>query len=204
MSEIFLSPEDALAVLMSIPDVEERRDYVAEDLDADRKLQRVDRLSLALVLEVPFGREKEWRRMGRKKMQEEITNESAVAYLKMDDKAWVITDHFQGRMRKQRFEQLEKAIGAFYDSESDSIEFTFTKSELDEISVVLAADLGSELGGELFWSRDEVLAPCGYELRFVFSMLSRKQLLGCIAGPYDELDDLIPGDYGLIDLDEDF
>jgi hypothetical protein len=33
-------------------------------------------------------------------------------------------------------------------------------------------------------------------------MLSRKQLLGCVAGPYDNMDELDPEEYGLIDLNE--
>lgn len=40
------------------------------------------------------------------------------------------------------------------------------------------------------------------ELKFVFSMLSRRELLGCVSGPYDDECDLEPDDHGLRDLDE--
>lgn len=67
MSEVPLAPDEALAVLMSFPDVGERRDFVAEDLEDGRRLTSINRLSLALVLEVPFGRDCERRRMCRAK-----------------------------------------------------------------------------------------------------------------------------------------
>jgi hypothetical protein len=202
MSEPILSAEEALAVLMSIPDVYQRRDYVAEDLEADRRLAKIDRLSLALVLEVPFGRDRSWRRMGRMAMSEEITNQVALDYIKMEGKGWVIMEQLERVMPKYRFKVLDEAVSAYIESESKGLSFTFNEAELQEISKFLAADLGCELGGEIFWSQDQVVSPSGLELQFVFSMLSRKQLLGCVAGPYDNMDELDPEEYGLIDLNE--
>lgn len=202
MSEVTFPAEEALALLMSIPDVDQRRDYVSDDLGADRRLQQIDRLSLALVLEVPFGRGKSWRRMGRMVMSEEVTNQVALDYLKVDDKGWVIMERLEKIMPKYRFKVLDEAVSAFIESESNGLAFAFNAEELMEISKALAADLGYELGGEIFWSQDQVVAPSGLELPFVFSMLSQKQLLGCVSGPYDDIDELDPEKYGLIDLDE--
>lgn len=202
MSEAALPAEEALALLMSIPYVDQRRDYVSEDLGTDRRLEQIDRLSLALVLEVPFGRDRSWRRMGRMLMSEEITNQVALDYIKVEDKGWVIMEHLERVMPKNRFKVLNEAVSAFIESESNGLSFPFNQAELQEISKALAADLGFELGGEIFWSQDQVVSPSGLELRFVFSMISRKQLLGCVAGPYDEIDELEPAKYGLMDMDE--
>ena len=65
MSDSVLQPEEALAALMSIRDVVERRVLVAEDVESDRLYSSIDRLALALVLEVPFGLDREWLRLYR-------------------------------------------------------------------------------------------------------------------------------------------
>jgi len=140
--------------------------------------------------------------MGRMAMSEEITNQVALDYIKMEGKGWVIMEQLERVMPKYRFKVLDEAVSAYIESESKGLSFTFNEAELQEISKFLAADLGCELGGEIFWSQDQVVSPSGLELQFVFSMLSRKQLLGCVAGPYDNMDELDPEEYGLIDLNE--
>lgn len=196
-----LKEEEALAVLMSIPDVNNRRDYVAEDLEGERRLASIDRLALALVLEVPFGMDRKWRRMCRVKLPVQMTNEAAVECLKSPDKGSLIIEHFDRRMPERRYNELNEAFGAFLEAESNGLAFNFTFAELREISDLLASDLGYDLGGEQSWSQDAVVSPSGVELGFLFSMLSRSQLLGCLAGPYDDLDDLDPSEYGLREMD---
>ena len=202
MSEGTLTPDEALAVLMSFPEVGGRRDFVAEDLKNDRRLASISRLSLALVLEAPFGQDCEWRRMCRAKFPIEVTRESAIGLLRNPVTGGPILDYFWDRMRKPRVDQL-KAIG-MSDEEDDisGIDFAFTNSELEEINDVLVAELGDQMGGEIFWSRDPVVSPSGDELVFVFSMLSRTELLGCVCGPYDDEDELDHRAHGLRDLDD--
>lgn len=105
-------------------------------------------------------------------------------------------------MRKPRVDQL-KAIG-MSDEEDDisGIDFAFTNSELEEINDDLVTELGDQMGGEIFWSRDPVVSPSDDELVFVFSMLSRTELLGCVSGPYDDEDELDHRAHGLRDLDD--
>lgn len=64
-------------------------------------------------------------------------------------------------MRKPRVDQL-KAIG-MSDEEDDisGIDFAFNNSELEEINDVLVTELGDQMGGEIFWSRDPVVSPSG-------------------------------------------
>jgi len=202
MSEVPLSSDEALAVLMSIADVGERRDFVAEDVWNDRRLSSINRLSLALALEVPFGKDREWRRMVRTKFPIEVTQESSIGLLRNPETGGTILDYFWDRMRKPRVDQL-KAIGLADEGDDISgIDFAFTSSELEEINDVLVTELGAQMGGEVFWSRDKVVSPSGAELRFVFSMLSRRQLLGCVCSPYDDEDELNPLEHGVRDLDE--
>ena len=196
-----MTPDDALAVLMSIKDVNERRDFVADDIEGERKLALINRLALALALEVPFGLDRHWRRLGGVKFPTQVTNEVAIARLKDPEEGSVLLDFFVDRMRKPRGEQLMALIQAYHERGDGEIDFTFTMAELKVLSDMLAEDLGHELGGEVFWSYDQVVSPSGLELRFVFSMLSRAQLLGCVCGPYDEEDDLEPEDHGLRELD---
>jgi hypothetical protein len=196
-----MSPDDALAILMSIKDVNERRDFVSDDIEGERKLEPINRLALALALEVPFGLDRHWRRLGRVKFPTQVTNEVAIARLKDPEDGSLLLDFFVDRMRKPRGEQLMALIQAYHERGEGEIDFTFTMAELKVLSDMLAEDLGHELGGEVFWSYDQVVSPSGLELRFVFSMLSRAQLLGCVCGPYDEEDDLEPEDHGLRELD---
>ena len=202
MSGLMLSPEEALAVLMSFADIGERRDFVAEDLRNERRFACICRLSLALVLGVPFGQDRKWRRMCRSKFPIEVTHESAIGLLRNPETGGPILDYFWDRMRKPRVEQL-KAIGMSDEGDDISgIDFAFTNSELEEINDVLVTELGVEMGGEMFWSRDQVVSPSGAELVFVFSMLSRRELLGCVCGPYDDEYDLDHKAHGLRDLDD--
>jgi len=202
MSEVPLSSDEALAVLMSIADVGERRDFLAEDVWNDRRLASINRLSLALALEVPFGKDREWRRMVRTKFPIEVTQESSIGLLRNPETGGTILDYFWDRMRKPRVDQL-KAIGLADEGDDISgIDFAFTSSELEEINDVLVTELGAQMGGEVFWSRDQVVSPSGAELRFVFSMLSRRQLLGCVCSPYDDEEELNPLEHGVRDLDE--
>ncbi len=182
---ISMSPDDALAILMSIKDVDERRDFVADDIEGERKLEPINRLALALALEVPFGLDRHWRRLGRVKFPTQVTNEVAIARLKAPEDSSMLLDFFVDRMSKPRGEQLMALIQAYHERGAGEIDFTFTMAELKVLSDMLAEDLGHELGGEVFWSRDQVVSPSGVELRFVFTMLSRAQLLGCVCGPYD-------------------
>jgi hypothetical protein len=174
MSEPILSAAEALAVLMSIADVDQRRDYVAEDLEANRRLAQIDRLLLALVLEVPFGRDRSWRMVGRMAMSEEITNQVAHDDIKVEGKGWVIMEQLERVIPKYPFKVLDEAVSAFIESESKGLSFAFNEEELQEIPKVLVAELAYELGGEIFWSQDQVVSPSGLELRFVFLMLGRK------------------------------
>ena len=202
MSEAPLSSDEALAVLMSIADVGERRDFVAEDVWNDRRLASINRLSLALALEVPFGRDRDWRRMVRMKFPIEVTQESSIGLLRNPETGGTILDYFWDRMRKPRVDQL-KAIGLADEGDDISgIDFAFTNSELEEINDVLVTELGAQMGGEVFWSRDQVVSPSEVELRFVFSMLSRRHVLGCVSCPYDDEDELNPLEHGVRDLDE--
>jgi len=196
-----MTPDDALAILMSIKDVDERRDFVADDIDGERRLEPINRLALALALEVPFGLDRHWRRLGRVKLPTQVTNEVAIARLKDPEDGSLLLDLFVDRMRKPRGEQLMALIQAYHERGEGEIDFTFTMAELKVLSDMLAEDLSHELGGEVFWSYDDVVSPSGVELRFVFSMLSRAQLLGCVCGPYDDEDDLVPEDHGLRELD---
>ena len=196
-----MTPDDALAILMSIKDIDERRDFVADDIEGERKLEPINRLALALALEVPFGLDCQWRRLGRVKFPTQVTNEVAIERLKDPEDGSLLLDFFVDRMRKPRGEQLMALIQAYHERGEGEIDFTFTMAELKVLSDMLAEDLGHELGGEVFWSRDQVVSSSGVELRFIFSMLSRAQLLGCVCGPYDEEDDLEPEDHGLRELD---
>lgn len=200
MSDSVLQPEEALAALMSIRDVAERRVLVADDVESDRLYSSIDRLALALVLEVPFGLDREWLRLYRVRPPEVVTQKVAVRHLKGDE-GWRIIDYLEVRMPKPRHALLTAAFDALIEGESDELGFDFTFSELREIGDIVAAELGCELGGEVYWSRDKVETPSGTELPFVFSMLSRKQLLGCVAGPYDDHDDLSPEEHGFRDMD---
>lgn len=197
-----LSPDDALAILMSIKDIDERRDFIAEDVEGERKLESISRLSLALVLEVPFGLDRQWRRLGRVKFPTQVTNEVAIARLKDPEEGAMLLDFFVDRMRKPRGEELMALIQAYHERGEGEVDFTFTMAELKVLSDMLADDLGQELGGEVYWSRDQVVSPSGMELKFVFSMLSRRELLGCVSGPYDDECNLDPDDHGLRDLDD--
>lgn len=189
-------------MLMSIADVGERRDFVAEDVWNDRRLASINRLSLALALEVPSGKDREWRRMVRTKFPIEVTQESSIGLLRNPETGGTILDYFWDRMRKPRVDQL-KAIGlADVGDDISGIDFAFTNSELEEINDVLVTELGAQMGGEVFWSRDQVVSPSEVELRFVFSMLSRRHVLGCVSCPYDDEDELNPLEHGVRDLDE--
>ena len=201
MSESKLSPEEALASLMSIKDLDERRVLVADDVQSNRLYSSIDRLALALVLDVPFGLDREWLRLHRVDPPEEVTQKVAVRHLK-GEAGWLIMDHFEARMRKPRYDLLVAALDASVENESYELGFDFTFSELRELGEIVAAELGQQLGGEVYWSRDKVKTPSGAELPFVFSMLSRKQLLGCVAGPYDDHDELSPEDHGFRDMDD--
>ena len=201
MSDSVLQPEEALAALMSIRDVVERRVLVAEDVESDRLYSSIDRLALALVLEVPFGLDREWLRLYRVDPPEETTQEIAVRHLK-GEVGWRIMDHFEARMHKPRYVLLAAAFNTLVEGESEELGFDFTFSELNEIDDIVAAELGQELRGEVYWSRDSVETPSGTKLPFVFSMLSRKQLLGCVAGPYDDHDELSPEEHGFRDMDD--
>ena len=50
MSEDPLPADEALAALMSIERLDERRQFIADDLDAGRRFSSINRLTLALVL----------------------------------------------------------------------------------------------------------------------------------------------------------
>ena len=194
MADQPLAPEEALAALMSIKDVKERRDFVAEDLEGDRRYSKVDRLSLALVLEVQFGMDREWEKFCHVRPNIAMTNEKALQLLATDDNNWYIMEVLQGRMPKHRYVEFEEA---FFESETGTPLFTFSTAELRIIGEHYTKDLKEAIGGEVYWSRDEVEASYGTKLQFIFSMLNRKELLGCVAGPYDDLDSLSPEDYGL-------
>jgi hypothetical protein len=105
-------------------------------------------------------------------------------------------------MGKSRFQELVAQVEAFQDGAAKDISFQFTYDELNQIDELMAVGLGQDLGGEIFWSYDSVKTPSGAELKFIFSMLNRKQLIGCVEGPYDESDELDPEDLGLTDLDD--
>ena len=201
MSEDPLPADEALAALMSIERLDERRQFIADDLDAGRRFSSINRLTLALVLGVPFGQDRQWLRLYRVEPLEETTQEIAVRHLK-GELGWRIMDHFEARMRKPRYDLLASAFNALVEGESEEIGFDFTFSELNEIDDIVAAELGQELRGEVYWSRDSVETPSGTKLPFVFSMLSRKQLLGCVAGPYDDHDELSPEEHGFRDMDD--
>jgi hypothetical protein len=57
----------ALALLMSVPNLDERRNLVAEDVEGDRSFSAINPLSLALVLAAPFGVSREWRSLCRRR-----------------------------------------------------------------------------------------------------------------------------------------
>ena len=197
-----MNPEEALADLMSVIDIGERRDLVARDIGSDRRYACVDRLSLALVLAVPFGLDRNWRRLRRYEFPESFTSASVIGILKDAGRSLAIIDHFELRMGKSRFQELVAQVEAFQDGAAKDISFQFTYDELDQIDELMAVGLGHDLGGEIFWSYDSVSTPSGAELKFIFSMLNRKQLIGCVEGPYDESDELDPEDLGLTDLDD--
>ena len=197
-----MNPEEALADLMSIIDIGERRDLVARDIGSDRRYACVDRLSLALVLAVPFGLDRNWRRLRRYEFPESFTSASVIGILKDAGRSLAIIDHFELRMGKSRFQELVAQVEAFQDGAAKDISFQFTYDELNQIDELMAVGLGQDLGGEIFWSYDSVKTPSGAELKFIFSMLNRKQLIGCVEGPYDESDELDPEDLGLTDLDD--
>lgn len=201
MSDDPLPADEALAALMSIESLDERRQFIADDLDAGRRFSSINRLTLALVLGVPFGQDRKWLRLYRVDPPEETTQEIAVRHLK-GEVGWRIMDHFEVRMRKPRYDLLAAAFNALVEGESEELGFDFTFSELNEIDDIVAAELGQELRGEVYWSRDSVETPSGTKLPFVFSMLSRKQLLGCVAGPYDDHDELSPEEHGFRDMDD--
>lgn len=197
-----MNAEEALADLMSVIDVSARRDLVASDISLERKYACIDRLSLSLVLAIPFGKDRHWRRLRRHEFPQYFTNVNVNHLLKEDDRSLIIIEYFDGRMGKQRFEELRRKVEAFQSHEDVDIAFQFTFDELNQIDSLMAVELGRDLGGEVFWSYDTVKAPSGAELEFVFAMLNRNQLISCVAGPYEDADDLDPGDYGLTDLDD--
>jgi len=139
-----MNPEEALADLMSIIDIGERRDLVASDIGSDRRYACVDRLALALVLAVPFGLDRHWRRLRRVEVPESFTNESAVGLLKDAGRGLAIIEHFEFRMRKPRFQELSSKVDAFLNGESQDIAFQFTYDELNQIDELMA--VGTEHG----------------------------------------------------------
>jgi hypothetical protein len=69
-----MNAEEALADLMSVIDVGARRDLVASDISLERKYACIDRLSLSLVLAIPFGKDRHWRRLRRHEFPQCFTN----------------------------------------------------------------------------------------------------------------------------------
>ena len=201
MSDSVIPSDEALAILMSIEDMGFRRDFIAADLVAGRRFASIDRLVLALALKAPFGLDDDWMRLSRTNLPSPLNNKEALHYLQNNENAWRMLDVFEHRMPKRRFEQLQLYIDMMNDEEEPDSSFELTFAELKLVNAQMALEFGHEIRGEVFWSRDTIISPSGTRLPFTFSMLNRKQLLGCVAGPYDD-EDPEPSDFGLQILDD--
>ncbi len=178
----------ALALLMSIPDLEERRNLVAEDVEGSRNFSAIDPLSLALVLSVPFGVSREWRKLCRRRPVGGLTNKHIIAELMTGAGECDVMWRLKEVMPRFRFKVLSERLEAFVNDPSVGLSFDFIAKELEEAGAVLALRLGHEIAGEVFWSYDVLETKSGGLLPFVFQMISRKQLAGCVSGPYDDGD----------------
>ncbi len=188
-----------LALLMSVPDLDERRNLVAADVEGDRSFSATSPLSLALVLAVPFGVSREWRKLCRRRPVGGLTNQRIIAELMASlgdgDLMWRLKEV----MPRYRFKVLSERLEAFEREPSVGLTFDFTAKEIEEAGAVIALRLGHEIGGEVFWSYDVLETKSGCTLPFIFQMISRKQLSGCVSGPYDD-EDPVPRFHGLQDL----
>lgn len=189
----------ALALLMSIPDLDERRNLVAEDVELSRKFSVIDPLSLALVLAVPFGISREWRKLCRRRPVGGLTNQRIITELMTGLGDCDVMLRLKEVMPRFRFKVLSERLEAFENEPSFGLSFDFIPKEIEEAGAVLALRLGYEIGGEVFWSYDVLETKSGGLLPFVFQMISRKQLAGCVSGPFDD-DDPDPKFRGLQDL----
>jgi hypothetical protein len=178
----------ALALLMSIPDLDERRNLVAEDVEGDRSFSAINPLSLALVLEVPFGVSREWRKLCRRRPVGGLNNKRLIDELMVGLSECDVMWRLKEVMPRFRFKVLSERLEAFENTPSASLAFDFIPKEIEEAGAVLALRLGHEIGGEVFWSYDALETKSGSVLPFVFQMISRKQLVDCVSGPYDNGD----------------
>lgn len=189
----------ALALLMAVTDLEERRNMVSEDVEGIRSFSAINPLSLALVLAAPFGVSREWRKLCRRKPVGGLTNQRIVKELMTGLEANDVMWRLKEVMPMFRFKALSERLEAFEKEPSTGLSFDFIPKEIEEAGAVLALRLGHAIGGEVFWSYDVLETKSGGLLPFVFQMISRKQLAGCVAGPYDD-DDPDPKFHGLQDL----
>jgi hypothetical protein len=189
----------ALALLMSVPNLDERRNLVAEDVEGDRSFSAINPLSLALVLAAPFGVSREWRSLCRRRPVGGLTNQRIIAELMAGLGYCDVMMRLKEVMPRFRLKVLSERLEAFEKDRSVGLAFEFIPKEIEEAGAVIALRLGHEIGGEVFWSYDVLETKSGCTLPFIFQMISRKQLSGCVSGPYDD-EDPDPRFRGLQDL----
>jgi hypothetical protein len=199
MSDGMIPSEEALAILMSVRDLDERRQMVSDDVDEARRFALIDSLTLALVLEVPFGKSRRWRALCRRKPIASLTNSMILEQIMHGNRSDDIMWRLESVMPRFRLRVLKESLAKFHENPDETLKFDFIQKELDEAGAVIALELGQAIGGEIFWSYDTFDTQSGMPSPFVFSMINRKQLLGCVHGPYD-LDSPMPEDFDLQDI----
>ena len=199
MSDSMIPAEEALAILMSVRDLDERRQMVSKDLDETHRFALIDSLTLALVLEVPFGTSRRWRALCRRKPVDTLTNALILNEIMRGNRSEDIMERLESVMPRFRLRVLKESLADFHENPDVPLKFNFIQKELDAAGAVIAFELGQTIGGEVFWSYDTLDKDSESELPFIFAMINRKQLLGCVYGPYD-LGEPAPEDFDLQDV----
>jgi len=199
MTDSMIPVEEALAILMSVRELDERRQMVSDDLDEAHRFAQIDSLTLGLVLEVPFGTSRRWRALFRRKPVGTLTNSLILEEIMKGNRSAEIMDRLESVMPRFRLRVLKESLDGFHENPDVPLKFNFIQKELDEAGAVIALELGHAIGGEVFWSYDTLDTKSGSTLPFIFSMINRTQLLGCVYGPYD-LGEPEPEDFGLQDI----
>ncbi len=181
LDEATAEKQTEVGSLYDLPDVEARRQAVADDLaKKERKYADIDDQELADLLDVTPGDAGD--RIHLCAIDEDATDE------------WLREELSQGEgdgsallekvLSATRRKALRRYFHKFEEGE-DVDEFPVTPRELKKLAPLYARKRLEDGEIDKAWSYDDVVAPDGTKLTFTFDIGEDGEVEGCLATPYD-------------------
>ncbi len=191
LDEATAEEETEVGSLYDLPDVEARRQAIADDLaKKDRNYADIDGLELADQLGVTPGDAGD--RIHLCAIDEDATDEWLREELSQGegDGSLLLEKILSTTRRKDLRRYLDKV-----EEGEDVDEFPVTPRELKKLAPLYARKRLEDGEIDKAWSYDDVVAPDGTKLVFTFDIGEDGEVEGCLATPYDGCLEPDPKDY---------